>query len=415
MKQTRFWLLSIFCSACTVCPAQPQNGQVVSDKLTESVYRFVENDIVNILVMTGPDGVLLVDTGYDSRPARGFVNSPAAVWEELQTLGHTDVRYIINTHTDLDHAYGNAELRGRGIVIAHRLGRERLAAIPDFPSGQLADITLQDSLTLYFNNDRIDVVYLPGHTHHDVVVHFHKAKIVCVGDLIIPDSFGSISATGDVHAMIRAIGWLYDHFSDDIVFVAGHDRVLKRRDLKIYLDMVQKTLDIITRGIKSNQSMEEMQKQDLLKDWHAWDGRLFPELNANRWIQMIYTNIIKKYKSSLADFFADMMRQSGATAARIAVLDIIKTEKEKYYVTEYELNLLGYRYLAEKNLASALAAFNLAVELYPNSWNVYDSLGEACLANGDTLQAIKNYRKALHLNNNAESAKNALRALGQKL
>ena len=179
--------------------------------------------------------------------------------------------------------------------------------------------------------------------------------------------------------------------------------------------MIQKTLDIVTQAIKRNMSLEEMQKQDILRDWKSWNGVLFKELNADRWLRMIYANIIKKYKSSMVEFFDEKMRQSDASSARLAVLDLIKTKNEKYYVSEYELNLLGYRYLAEKNRAPALAAFNLAVELYPDSWNVYDSLGEACLAGGDTAQAIKNYRKALQLNNTAESAKNALQALGQNL
>lgn len=41
--------------------------------------------------------------------------------------------------------------------------------------------------------------------------------------------------------------------------------------------------------------------------------------------------------------------------------------------------------------------FQLNVEAYPSSANVYDSLGEAYMLNGDQALAIKNYEKSLEL------------------
>jgi tetratricopeptide (TPR) repeat protein len=42
--------------------------------------------------------------------------------------------------------------------------------------------------------------------------------------------------------------------------------------------------------------------------------------------------------------------------------------------------------------------FKINVELYPESWNVYDSLGEALLAAGDREAAIAMYEKSLEIN-----------------
>jgi Flp pilus assembly protein TadD len=38
------------------------------------------------------------------------------------------------------------------------------------------------------------------------------------------------------------------------------------------------------------------------------------------------------------------------------------------------------------------------VELCPDSWNVYDSLGEAFMNDGQNELAIKNYKKSIELN-----------------
>jgi tetratricopeptide (TPR) repeat protein len=54
--------------------------------------------------------------------------------------------------------------------------------------------------------------------------------------------------------------------------------------------------------------------------------------------------------------------------------------------------------LRAKKLPEAIAYFKLNVEFYPNSFNVYDSLGEAYMANGDKELAITNYKKSLELN-----------------
>jgi tetratricopeptide (TPR) repeat protein len=66
-------------------------------------------------------------------------------------------------------------------------------------------------------------------------------------------------------------------------------------------------------------------------------------------------------------------------------------------VDESRLNNLGYVLMREKKLPEAIAIFKLNVEFYPASSNVYDSLGEAYMNNGDKELAIANYKKSLEL------------------
>lgn len=69
-----------------------------------------------------------------------------------------------------------------------------------------------------------------------------------------------------------------------------------------------------------------------------------------------------------------------------------------YYVSEVQLNGLGYRLLNTKKVREAIEIFKLNVEAYPQSANVYDSLGEAYVINGDKELAIRNYQRAVQLN-----------------
>jgi tetratricopeptide (TPR) repeat protein len=62
--------------------------------------------------------------------------------------------------------------------------------------------------------------------------------------------------------------------------------------------------------------------------------------------------------------------------------------------TEADINTLGYQYLFSNEIEKAIETFKKNVEDYPESWNVYDSLGEGYAAKGETELAIEYYKKA---------------------
>ncbi|MDH3269177.1 MAG: tetratricopeptide repeat protein, partial [Ignavibacteria bacterium] len=63
--------------------------------------------------------------------------------------------------------------------------------------------------------------------------------------------------------------------------------------------------------------------------------------------------------------------------------------------SEVDINNLGYQLLGGGKIDDAIEVFQMNTELYPNSWNVWDSLAEGYMNKGDTQLAIENYKKAL--------------------
>jgi len=84
----------------------------------------------------------------------------------------------------------------------------------------------------------------------------------------------------------------------------------------------------------------------------------------------------------------------------------------RYDFSEQEINTLGYMLLRDDKTAEAIEIFKLNVSEHPGSWNVYDSLGEAYMKQGERELAVGNYQKSLELNPNNENGKAMLKKLG---
>jgi tetratricopeptide (TPR) repeat protein len=67
---------------------------------------------------------------------------------------------------------------------------------------------------------------------------------------------------------------------------------------------------------------------------------------------------------------------------------------------ESDVNSLGYNMLTANKPDMARAMFEMNIKNYPVSANVFDSMGDFCLAQSDSLEAIKNFSRALELGNN---------------
>ena len=110
----------------------------------------------------------------------------------------------------------------------------------------------------------------------------------------------------------------------------------------------------------------------------------------------------------------ELLLAGNAEAAVQAYQDLKAKNPEDPAVAENRLNSLGYRFLGEKKLPEAIAVFKLNVELYAQSWNVYDSLGQAYMMSGDKDLAIANYEKSLALNPNNTNGAEMLKRLREQ-
>ena len=96
--------------------------------------------------------------------------------------------------------------------------------------------------------------------------------------------------------------------------------------------------------------------------------------------------------------FARTLCKEGVTTAIQRYRSMQKDHGEKPILNESFVNQLGYTLLRSQKTDDAIEVFKLNVELYPESYNVYDSLGEAYAMKGEKELAIENYEKSIELN-----------------
>jgi tetratricopeptide (TPR) repeat protein len=115
-------------------------------------------------------------------------------------------------------------------------------------------------------------------------------------------------------------------------------------------------------------------------------------------------------KESVARGYGAALLKDGPESA-LLLLNALRTDTLRYQLSEREMNVLGYELLFNGYAAHSLEAFKINTLLFPASFNVYDSYGDAFRAAGRHKEAILMYQKALALNPNSEGSKQALRLL----
>ncbi len=119
-------------------------------------------------------------------------------------------------------------------------------------------------------------------------------------------------------------------------------------------------------------------------------------------ISILYDKSYELPKHSIAEALGATISQNGIAAA-IEQYSELKNH-DAYSLRERDLNGLGYDLLRRNKIKEAIAIFKINIEAFPQSFNVYDSLAETYMANGDKELAIKNYKKSVELNPNNENA-----------
>jgi cyclase len=246
--------------------------------LTDDIGIFNEKGGTILFLLT-KKGMVVVDSQ--------FPDTAGHLIEELKKKNKKPFRYLINTHHHGDHTGGNIAFKGiTEHVVAHvnsksnqlRVAAEQKTAADKF---HIPDITYGDEgWRTKVHKESIKAHYFgAGHTNGDSLIHFEKANIVHMGDLVFNRRHPYIDKTAGAHLAnwIILLDKAIATFDAKTQFICGHaaegyDVQLKPDDLKAFGGYLGNVLKFTESEIRAGKTKEEILKAKEIPGSPEWKG-----------------------------------------------------------------------------------------------------------------------------------------------
>lgn len=146
--------------------------------------------------------------------------------------------------------------------------------------------------------------------------------------------------------------------------------------------------------------------------WFEWSNKKYDDENHfTAPFKTLFDGLKFIYRDWFIDFYGNESLSMQDISKRFA-----KLSAEFGYVispSEDFLNSCGYYQMRLKHIDNAIGIFAENVKQHPNSFNAYDSLGEAYMNAGNKQMAIRNYKKSIELNPHNDGGKQMLKKLSK--
>lgn len=217
-------------------------------KIADGVYAYVDAKHAspqsgfgaNAGIVVGKDGIVVVDTLVSAKQARRFIKDIRAVTDK-------PIRYVVNTHGHLDHAFGDSEFQALGaVVVTHADCKRDLATngeavlrnigaygldAKDMEGTKIArpDVTFTDRMEIDLGDLTVELIY-PGASHSpgSILVSVPREKVVFAGDALFT-GYHPFMGEGDLESWIKVLDRLGS--MDGVRIVPGHGPVSGRKDI----------------------------------------------------------------------------------------------------------------------------------------------------------------------------------------
>lgn len=298
-------------------PAPP--AEIQTTKVQGNVYLLV-GDGANVLVQTGEQGVLLVDTGKEELSTKMLA--------AIRKLSQKPIRWVLNTGSDADHVGGNE-------AVANLAGSSRHIALVNTPFStavNTVEIVASDPVlgrmsaaegnrpayrveawpTETFQGDRDDVFYngeaaemwhVPAaHADGDSIVFLRRSDVIATGDLFDTDHYPVIdlahggSLQGIIDGLNKVIELAIPALTEEggTMVIPGHGRICDRIDVVEYRDMLTIIRDRLQAMIKKGMTLEQIQAARPTLDYDPLYGDTKGPWTTDRFVAAAYRSLLGK-------------------------------------------------------------------------------------------------------------------------
>ena len=214
----------------------------------------------NIVVFSGSDGAVVIDTGFSTR-AIPELKRLIAGWSA------PGIKCVVSTHAHGDHVAGNAIAPSpQAVITAASLaaGHPGLSATREAePLKGRSGRTLPAPYAWRTGGAEIKLIPRPGlHSDADLIVYFEAERVVDMGDLLLSES---VPAVADIAGYLGFLDDVLDVFPENATFISGHGRDLDAAGVRAYRDTLKAMVEIIRTNVAAGRTADQMVKDEVLK------------------------------------------------------------------------------------------------------------------------------------------------------
>jgi cyclase len=254
----------LFVAVVLLCSVRASAGS--AHQIGADLYAYIsDNDSsANATFMVSPQGILVVDTGFNEQEGRKLL-------DEIRKVSFASVRWIVNTHYHQDHRGGNSVVGPDAIIISTEFTRTKAAK--DYPINETVGAK---GLVLYVGGHEVRVYHPgPAHTRGDLVVYFPEQHAIATGDLFLNNSCPAMD-DGDMENWIAALDQMLALPLEHVV--PGHFALAGKEQLQRFRNYLADLRDQVGRMYREGIPLERVQKSLDLRAYK--DFRQYPQYEA---------------------------------------------------------------------------------------------------------------------------------------
>lgn len=226
------------------------------ERIAENVYSFQSKVYaqVNAGAVIGPNWAVVIDT-------LALPDEALEIRDFIEQEINIPIRYLINTHSHADHAWGNCFFPGV-TIISHDLCRQYLdttgrKSLEEMRKGNqafrnvkvlLPHITFSEGeINIRVGKKSLTMITLPGHSADNIAVIVEEDRVMFSGDTAMPLPF---IVDGDIEQMITSLKKLATLGLENVV--QGHGDIILRGEIEMYVRENLNYLSNIRRAVRKS-------------------------------------------------------------------------------------------------------------------------------------------------------------------